>query len=146
MNRKTLLLSVLMLCAWAVPASSLADKSTVTLEAPATAEAGSKVPVKVHVTHHGNNFMHFTEWVEVKVNGETVERWEYSAFDRPEGETFVKEIEVQVDGPLEIVGQASCNLHGSQGPATATVKPVSKGEATGSSSASEGPSGKEVEP
>jgi len=129
MKRKTLLLAALMLCAWAVPGSSFADKSSVTLEVPATAEKGTRVPVKVHVKHQGNNFMHYTEWVEVKVNGQTVERWEFSAFDRPEGETFVREVEVQVDEPLEIVGEASCNLHGSQGTAAATVKPVSKDDA-----------------
>ncbi len=127
MKRASFLLVVFLLSAWAVPASSLADKSSVTLEIPATAEKGTKVPVKVHVKHHGNNFMHYTNWVEVKVNGKTVERWEYSAFNRPEDETFTKEILVQVDEPLEIVGEASCNIHGSTGPATASVKPAPEG-------------------
>jgi desulfoferrodoxin (superoxide reductase-like protein) len=127
MKRKTILLVVFLLSAWAVPAPGLADKSSVTIEAPATAEKGSQVPVKVHVKHKGNSFMHYTNWVEVKVNGETVERWEYSAFKRPEDEVFTKEIVVQVDEPLEIVGEASCNIHGSAGTATAIVKPAPEG-------------------
>jgi len=123
MNRTALLLAALLAGAWAFPASSLADKSSVTLEAPASAERGTQVPVKVSVKHHGNNFMHHTNWVEVKVNGKTVERWEFSAFNRPEDEAFTREILVQVDGPLEIVGEASCNIHGSAGPASVRVEP-----------------------
>ena len=84
MKCRTLLLIGFLLVAWAVPAVSHADKSSVTIEAPDTAEKGTEIPVKVHVKHHGNNFMHYTNSVEVKVNGETVETWEFSAFNRPE--------------------------------------------------------------
>lgn len=124
MQRTALLLAALLLCSWAVPAASLADKTSVTVEAPATAELGAEVPVKVSVKHKGNSFLHHTNWVEVKVNGRTVERWEFSASNRPESETFTREVKVRVDEPLEIVGQASCNIHGSAGPASVRVTPA----------------------
>ena len=123
MNRRTLFLTALLVAAWAVPASSLADKSSVTIEAPATAEMGAEVPVKILVKHKGNSFMHYTNWVELKVNGQTVERWEFSATNRPEEETFTREVLLKVDGPLEIVGQSSCNIHGSAGPLSVQVTP-----------------------
>jgi desulfoferrodoxin (superoxide reductase-like protein) len=124
MKRTTLLLTALLVAAWALPASSLADKSSVTIEAPATAAMGAEVPVKILVKHKGNSFMHYTNRVELQVNGRTVERWEYSATNRPEDETFSREVLLKVDGPLEIVGQASCNIHGSAGPSSVQVTPV----------------------
>lgn len=100
---------------------SHADKSTVTIEAPEQAASGSEVTVKIHVTHSGNSYFHYTNWVKVLVNGQQAASWEYSAGNRPEGEKFTKEINVKVAGPTEIVAEANCNLHGSQGPATKMI-------------------------
>jgi desulfoferrodoxin (superoxide reductase-like protein) len=124
MKTRAFLLVGLLLAAWAVPAPGFANKASVTIEAPPVVEKGAQVPVKIHVTHDANNFIHYTEWVEVKVNGKPVERWNFSNFSRPEGATFIREITVQADEPLEIWAEASCNLHGSAGPATARVNPA----------------------
>jgi len=124
MHPRTLVLVALLVAAWAVPAPGFADKSSVSIEAPATAELGAEVPVKILVKHTGNTFMHHTNRVEVKINGRTVEGWEFSARNRPEDETFTREVLVKVDSPLEIVGQAWCNIHGSEGPASVQVTPV----------------------
>ena len=101
--------------------AATANKSAVTIEAPATAQKGSEILIKVHVSHEGNNFIHYTEWVHVKVNGKEVARWEYSPFKRPDSENFTKEIALTVKGPTEIVAEASCNIHGSKGPAKIVV-------------------------
>ena len=101
---------------------SWANKSSVTIEAPATAQKGSEITIKVNVAHDGNSVAHYTQWVSVKVNGKEIERWEYGAFKRPESDTFSKEVKITVDGPLEITAEASCNLHGSAGPAKAVVE------------------------
>jgi hypothetical protein len=58
----------------------------------------------------------------VKVNGTEVARWKYTAFDRPDSDNFTKEITVTVDGPTEIVAEASCNIHGSEGPVKIVVE------------------------
>jgi hypothetical protein len=60
--------------------------------------------------------------VYVKVNGTEVARWKYTAFNRPVSENFTKEIIVTVNGPTEIVAEASCNIHGSEGPAKIVVE------------------------
>jgi desulfoferrodoxin (superoxide reductase-like protein) len=96
---------------------SLADKSAVTLEAPDQAAKGTEVVVKLHVKHSANSFIHYTNWVQVKVNGKDTALWEYSMGNRPEGAIFTKEVKLMVNEPLEIVAEANCNLHGSQGPA-----------------------------
>ena len=98
-----------------------ANKSSVAIEAPESAAVGSEVIIKINVTHSANNFMHYTNWVYVMVNGEEVERWEYSWNKKPSAETFTKEIKYKVTGPLEIKAEAHCNIHGSTGPATKTI-------------------------
>jgi len=55
------------------------------------------------------------------VNGTEVARWEYSPFNRPDSENFTKEIAVTIKGPTEIVAEASCNIHGSKGPAKIVI-------------------------
>lgn len=106
---------------------SLADKAAAEIEAPAVAAMGSEVTVKIHVRHDGNSFLHYVDWVSVKVNGEEKKRWEYSAWDRPEDGNFTRELKLKVDGPLEIEAQANCNVHGSANLAIHTVEPE-KGE------------------
>jgi desulfoferrodoxin (superoxide reductase-like protein) len=94
-----------------------ADKSAVTIEAPDQAAKGTEVVVKLHVTHSANSFFHYTNWLQLKVNGKDTALWEYSMTNRPEGAVFTKEAKLTVNGPLEIVAEANCNLHGSAGPA-----------------------------
>ncbi|MDZ7698999.1 MAG: desulfoferrodoxin family protein [Deltaproteobacteria bacterium] len=92
-----------------------ADKSAVEIDAPNQVAKGSEVVITLKVIHSANNFFHYTEWVVVKANGEEIARWEYSAMDKPEGETFTKEVTVTADKDLEIEAQGNCNLHGSAG-------------------------------
>ncbi len=94
-----------------------ADKAAVTIEAPDQAAKGTEVVVKLQVTHSANNFFHYTKWVQAKVNGKDTALWEYSMTNRPEAAVFTKEIKLMVNEPLEIVAEASCNIHGSAGPA-----------------------------
>jgi len=103
------------------PALSSADKASVTVDAPEDAEKGSEIIIRINVKHSGNNFLHYTDRVYVSVNGKEVKRWEFSAFNRPEAENFSREIRYRVNGPLEIVAEANCSLHGSAGPAKKNV-------------------------
>ena len=94
-----------------------ANKAAVTLEGPASAEKGSEVIIKITVTHSANSFMHYTKWLKVQANGKPVQQWDYTAGNRPEGETFTKEVKIKVLENTEVVAEASCNIHGSAGPA-----------------------------
>lgn len=111
-------LAVLLLAA--VQAS--ADKSSVTIEAPAAAVSGSEITVKLHVVHRGNSAFHHTKLVQVTVNGKEAARWEFKGSQRPEAQEFSREVAVRVDTDLNIEAQAFCNIHGSAGPAAAVVK------------------------
>lgn len=100
---------------------SLADKSVATIEAPDQVAKGTEITVKIHVTHSANNSFHYTNWVKVIVNGKEAAFWEYSAGNRPEGAKFTKEIKLTVNEPMEIVAEANCNIHGSQGSVNKTI-------------------------
>jgi desulfoferrodoxin (superoxide reductase-like protein) len=104
-----------------VAAPAHANKASVRIDAPASAKKGSEITIQVMVDHNGNSFGHYVEWVTVEVSGQEVQRWEYSAFDRPESDSFSREIRYTVGGPVEITAKAHCNLHGSAGAATVTV-------------------------
>jgi len=95
----------------------LANKSAVSIEGPSSAEKGSEVVIKITVTHSANSFFHYTKWLKVQADGVPVEQWNYSAGNRPDGATFTKEVKIKVDGDTEVVAEASCNIHGSAGPA-----------------------------
>jgi desulfoferrodoxin (superoxide reductase-like protein) len=99
----------------------LANKTAVSIEAPASAQKGTVVTVKINVTHSGNSSMHHTEWVYVKVNDREVARWEFTKGVLPENENFTREIKVKADGPLSIEAQGNCNIHGSAGKVTCKV-------------------------
>lgn len=101
--------------------SAFANKSSVEVEAPEKAAKGEEIRIKVHVSHDGNSFMHHTDWVYIKVNGEEVKRWEYSMFGKPPSEAFTEEITFTVNERLEIEAKAHCNLHGSKNTARSTV-------------------------
>ena len=103
------------------PALSSADKSSVTVEVPENAEKGSEIIIRINVKHSGNNFLHYTDRVYVSVNGKEINQWEFSAFNRPEAEDFSREIRYRVNGPLEIIAEANCSMHGSAGPAKKNV-------------------------
>ena len=100
---------------------SYANKSSVKIEAPQAAEKGSEIVIKIHVFHKGNNFIHYTDWVDVKINGKPFQRWEFSSSKRPEAEDFTIEVTYKLTEPITIVAEANCNTHGSAGPATWTV-------------------------
>ena len=101
--------------------NAFADKSAVSIQAPSAVSKGSEVVFRVTVTHNANNFLHYTEWLYVMANGKEIARWKYSSSERPEAETFTKEVKYTVTDNLEIKAEASCNMHGSAGPETLRV-------------------------
>jgi desulfoferrodoxin (superoxide reductase-like protein) len=103
------------------PAASFGNKSSVEIEAPQAAEEGSEIVIKIHVFHKGNSFIHYTNWVDVKINGKPFQRWEFSSSKRPEAEDFTIEVTYKLTEPITVVAEANCNTHGSEGPSTWTV-------------------------
>ena len=104
---------------FAVPA--LADKASVTIQAPSQAAKDSEITVQLTITHSSNNLFHHVDWVEVWLDGQTAYRWEYSATNLPEAATFTKEIKIRIEKDTEIKAEANCNLHGSRGPGVVKV-------------------------
>jgi len=94
--------------------AAFANQSSVSLEAPNSVERGTEITIKVNVTHHGNNFLHYTKWVYIMINGEEIARWNYSNFRRPEAKNFTREIKYIVTDDVIIQAEASCNIHGSK--------------------------------
>ena len=94
---------------------AFADKSAVRIEAPETAAIGQEITITLHVSHDGNNFIHHTDWVYVKINDQEIKRWTFGMFDTPESEHFTREIQYTVTGPITIKAEADCNMHGSTG-------------------------------
>lgn len=115
-----LAITVGLLGAMAVPA--MANKASVRIEAPSEVTPGSTITIKLHVMHNGNNWFHYTNWVQVSINNSELKRWDFSRSNRPENENFTRTVTYEVTGPLEITAEANCNLHGSAGPATLSVK------------------------
>jgi len=95
----------------------LANKSEVSIEGPTQAAKGSEVTLRITATHNANTASHYTEWLKVTANQKEVARWDYTKENRPEGAVFTKEIKIQVMEDTEILAEASCNNHGSKGPA-----------------------------
>ena len=115
--RKTILFLtqfLLVVLLWANVA--LANKASVSIEAPAEVTKGSEITIRVTVNHSADNIFHHVEWVQLNVNNDQVGYWQYSAFDLPPAATFTKEIKYTVNENTEIRAEASCNLHGSTGP------------------------------
>jgi desulfoferrodoxin (superoxide reductase-like protein) len=102
-------------------ASAFANKSAVAIQAPASAAKGSELSIRVTVTHNANNFLHYTEWLSIMADNQEIARWNYTGSNRPDGEVFTKEVTYKLNGNVEIRAQASCNIHGSEGPVSATV-------------------------
>ena len=117
--------------AWAVIGFSLvfsfhaglafAGKSAVSIDAPQTAQKGSEVTIKITATHNANSALHYTQWLKVMVNQKEVSRWEFSSGKRPEGEVFAREVKLMAVENMDVVAEASCNIHGSAGPATTKI-------------------------
>jgi desulfoferrodoxin (superoxide reductase-like protein) len=101
--------------------AALADQTDVRIQAPATAAPDSLITVTVHVTHSGNNFFHFTDWVWLKANDTEIGRWEFRSDARPEDENFNRQVSYRVEGPVTLTAQGNCNVHGSAGMARAEV-------------------------
>jgi desulfoferrodoxin (superoxide reductase-like protein) len=95
----------------------LANKSAASIEGPTSAEKGTEVTLRITVTHSANSPSHYTEWLKVSANKKEIARWEYSKDKQPEAAQFTKEIKVKVTETTEVVAEASCNNHGSKGPA-----------------------------
>jgi len=119
--KKLILLSVAVLFAFPLSGNAWANKAESKIEAPEAAAKGQEIIIRVTVIHSANNFFHHVEWVWVQVNGKEIARWDYTASNKPEGETFTKEIRYRVEGDLEIKAKASCNMHGSAGEAVVKV-------------------------
>jgi desulfoferrodoxin (superoxide reductase-like protein) len=111
------LLSVCLMMVLALCTHALANKTAVSIEAPAEVSKGSEVVIRATAAHNADNPLHYTEWLYVMVNGKEVARWDYTALRRPEAETFSKEVKHMATENLEIRAEGSCNLHGSAGPA-----------------------------
>ncbi len=101
--------------------NAFADQTSVRIEAPASAPVGSDITVSVHVTHEGNSFFHFTDWVWLKADDKEIGRWEFKADQRPENEIFTLQVRYRLNGPVVFTAQGNCNLHGSAGAARAEV-------------------------
>ncbi|MCX8118786.1 MAG: desulfoferrodoxin family protein [Desulfobacterota bacterium] len=121
MERREFLLSLPFFLLTLRTGVAFANKSSTTIEAPETVQKGSEVTIRVTVHHKGNNFLHYTNWLSVKVNQKEVARWEFSSGNRPEAEVFTREVKHTALEDMEVVAQANCNLHGSTGPSVAKI-------------------------
>jgi desulfoferrodoxin (superoxide reductase-like protein) len=97
--------------------NSYANKSSITITAPETAAKGSEVLIKLSITHSGNSFFHYTNWVTLKANGKEISHWDFTSSKRPEAADFIREIKIPIMEPMELTAEANCNIHGSAGPA-----------------------------
>ena len=115
-------LTLVILVFFASSNPAIANKSAVDIVVSESEEKGDEITITINVTHSANNIFHYTKWVYVMVNGSEIKRWKFGSFSRPESNNFSREITYTVTtGPLEIVAEANCNMHGSNGTATATV-------------------------
>lgn len=96
----------------------LADKSAVSIEGPTIVEKGAEVTLRITVSHNANSSSHYTEWLKVAANQEEIARWDYTTDKRPEAAQFTREVKIKVTEDTVVVAEASCNKHGSRGPAT----------------------------
>jgi desulfoferrodoxin (superoxide reductase-like protein) len=118
LSRKSLaVLGGVALMALVLCGQAFANKSAVSIKAPSEVPRGSQVVIQVTVSHNDNSVLHYTDWLYVMVNGKELERWNYTAFARPEAADFTREIKVTAADNLEVKAEANCNVHGSAGPA-----------------------------
>jgi desulfoferrodoxin (superoxide reductase-like protein) len=116
--KKSIALGILILAVLFVQVGpALANKSAASIEGPTSVEKGTEVTLRVTVTHNANSSSHYTEWLKVSANQKEIARWEYTKDKRPEAAQFTKEIKIKVTEDTVVVAEASCNNHGSKGPA-----------------------------
>jgi desulfoferrodoxin (superoxide reductase-like protein) len=96
---------------------ALANKSAVSIEGPTSVAKGTEVTLRITVSHNANSPSHYTERVKVTANKKEIARWDYTKDNRPEASEFTQEIKFKVMEDTEVVAEASCNNHGSRGPA-----------------------------
>ncbi len=101
--------------------TAFANKSSTSIEAPQVVQKGSEVIIRVTVSHKGNNFLHYTNWLRVMVNQKEIARWDFSSGQRPEAAVFTREVKINALENLEVTAIANCNLHGSTGPTTVSI-------------------------
>jgi desulfoferrodoxin (superoxide reductase-like protein) len=101
--------------------AAFADKAAVEITVPNSVKKGTEATIKIKVTHSGNNFIHHVDWVEIKVDGKEVKRWDFSWTNTPEAGTFEREFKYMVNSPIEVSSQADCNIHGSKGVVKAQI-------------------------
>jgi len=122
MTRRKLLVVLMMVPFYSLYArSAFANKSSTSIEAPQTVPKGSEATIRVTVTHKGNNFLHYTNWLKVIVNQKEIARWDFSSGQRPEAEVFTREVKLNAVEDLEVTAEAHCNMHGSTGPTTIKI-------------------------
>jgi desulfoferrodoxin (superoxide reductase-like protein) len=116
--RRVILFGILMLATLLFHVNvALANKAEASIEGLTHAAKGSEVTLRITVIHNANTASHHTEWLKVMVNQKEVARWDYTKDNLPERAVFTKEIRIKVTEDTEIVAVASCNNHGSKGPA-----------------------------
>ena len=116
--KKSIVLGILILSVLFMQlGAALANKSAVSIEGPSSVTKGTEVTLRITVTHNANSPSHYTEWVKVTANKKEIGRWDYTKDNRPEAAEFTKEIKFKVTEDTEVVAEASCNNHGSRGPA-----------------------------
>jgi len=96
---------------------ALANKSVTSVEGATSVAKGTEVTLRITVTHNANSLSHFTEWVKVTANKKESARWDYTKDTRAEAAEFTREIKIKVMEDTEVTAEASCNNHGSRGPA-----------------------------
>lgn len=120
--KKSMLLGILILTILLFQVSpAFTNRSATSIEGPTSVAKGTEVTLRITVTHNANSTSHYTEWLKVTANGKEVGRWNYTKDRRPEGAEFTKEIKINVMEDTEVVAEASCNHHGSKGPATLRI-------------------------
>ena len=102
--------------------SAWANKTKVEVSVPADAKPGTEITITLHVMHSANTKGHHTDWVYLKINGKEVQRWKYDKSSLPPDADFTVEYKYVVNEALTLEAEGHCNIHGSAGPAKATVK------------------------
>jgi desulfoferrodoxin (superoxide reductase-like protein) len=102
--------------------AAFANKTSVALDGPESAAAGTEITIIVSITHKGNSAFHYTNWVVVKADDKEIARWDFKSSDRPESENFSREFKYTIEKTVEITAQGNCRLHGSDGPAVLKIE------------------------
>jgi hypothetical protein len=127
MKKTALLIGAFLVWFCFAAAPVAANKSSVTIEGPKSAQQGSEVILRLTVTHNANSFFHHTKLLKVQVNGKPFTEWEFTGRNLPEGDVFTREVKIKIAADTEVVAEAYCNIHGSAGPAKVTILANEKG-------------------